>query len=118
MKLSAIQTRNRAFTLIELVVVCVLIGLLAVIAVPSFIKARANAQKRACIANLRAVDGAKQMWLTDNFKAITVVPTATNLAPYFGTKVMPVCPGGGTYTIRQGGVFPTCTLQLLAGHQM
>jgi prepilin-type N-terminal cleavage/methylation domain-containing protein len=118
MKAFVPRSSRRAFTLIELVVVCVFIGLLAVIAVPSFIKARANAQKRACIANLRAVDSAKQMWLSDNRKASTVVPTAANLAPYFGKKVMPVCPGGGTYNIKQGGSLPTCSLKASAGHQM
>lgn len=98
--------------------VCGIIGLLAAIAIPSFIKARASAQKKACIANLRAIDTAKQLWAADNRKADTVTPTAANLGPYFGKKAMPACPGGGTYTIRAIKTLPSCSLRTSAGHKM
>jgi hypothetical protein len=96
----------------------VFIGLLALIAVPSFIKARANAQKRVCIANLRAIDSAKHMWATENRKADTAVATAANLGPYFNKKTMPTCPAAGTYNIRAISKFPTCNRGTSAGHKI
>ncbi len=110
--------KSHAYTLIEIMIVCGIIGLLAAIAIPSFIMARGSAQKKACIANLRAIDTAKQIWATDNRKAATVTPTAANLGPYFGKGTMPTCPGGGTYTIRNVGTLPSCSLRTSAGHKM
>jgi type II secretory pathway pseudopilin PulG len=43
-------------------IVVAIIGLLAAIAIPNFVKARTTAQKNACINNLRQIDGAIQQW--------------------------------------------------------
>ena len=55
---------NRAggFTLVEIMIVVAIIGLLATIAIPNFVRARLKAQQSACINNLRQLDGAKQTW--------------------------------------------------------
>ena len=50
------------FTLVEIMIVVAIIGLLAAIAIPNFVKSRAMAQKNACIANLKAIDGAMNLW--------------------------------------------------------
>ena len=52
-------------------IVVAIIGLLATIAIPNFIKARATAQKNSCIANLKQIDGAAQQWALENKKAAT-----------------------------------------------
>jgi len=46
-----------------------IIGMLAAIAIPNFVKARNTAQMNACINNLRMIDGAKQQWALTNAKA-------------------------------------------------
>lgn len=52
------------FTLVEIMIVVSIIALLAVIAVPSFLKARQNARQSACINNMRLIDHAKEQWAT------------------------------------------------------
>ena len=49
-----------AFTLVEIMIVVAIIGLLAGIAIPNFIKARETARKSTCINNLRLIDAAIQ----------------------------------------------------------
>jgi prepilin-type N-terminal cleavage/methylation domain-containing protein len=54
--------RKAGFTLVEIMIVVAIIGLLAAIAIPNFVRARTTAQQNACINNLRQIDGAKQQW--------------------------------------------------------
>jgi len=84
-------------------------GMLAAIAVPNFVKARARSQENACINNLRQLAAAKNEWALEKNKPTGAVPTKEDLLPYL--KKWPVCPGGGTYTIGPAGKFPpTCSL--------
>ncbi len=107
-----------AFTLTEVMIVVVVIGLLAIIAVPAFSTARASAQKNTCIANLRTIDAAKQNWAVDNRKAATTTPTKANLLPYLPKNQMPDCPAGGTYSIHPIAKFPTCSMPKKENHEM
>jgi len=107
-----IKTKLRAgFTLVEIMIVVAIIGLLAAIAIPNFIKARQASQKAACVANLRTMDGAKATWALEQRKTNTDTPTDADL---FGAtsyiREKPSCPAGGTYSLNQVDTKPTCTI--------
>src|SRR5216117_4487336 len=89
-----------AFTLVEIMIVVAIIGLLAAIAIPNFVKARENAQRNACIANLKQIDGAKATWALEQKKTNTDTPAVTDLyGPANYIRDQPYCPANGTYTM-------------------
>ena len=67
--MKAQRIRKSGFTLVKMMIVVAIVGLLASIAVPSMMRARANAQRNACINNLRQIDSAKQQWAVEKTKA-------------------------------------------------
>src|SRR6186997_1864830 len=91
--------RNAGFTLVEIMIVVAIIGLLAAIAIPNFVKARGTAQKNACINNLRQIDGAKEQWALETKKSAGATTTATEVDAYIKGGA-PTCPGGGAYTYQ------------------
>ena len=89
------QTNNKAgFTLVEIMIVVAIIGLLAAIAIPNFVKARTTAQQNACINNLRQVDGAIQQWALETKQAATATPGQTDVTPYLKNSI--ICPSSGS----------------------
>jgi prepilin-type N-terminal cleavage/methylation domain-containing protein len=101
------------FTLVEIMIVVAIIGLLAAIAIPNFVRARTTSQTNACINNLRQIDGAKQQWALENKQVSTVTPGQTSIQVYLGrggNGTWPAEPAGGTYTINQVSVPPTCSV--------
>ena len=118
------QSRKSGFTLVEIMIVVAIIGLLAAIAIPNFVKARATAQKNACIANLKQIDGAVQQWALEQKKVAsdTYALTDTDLLAYMKGSTLPgngTCPAGGTYGAGATvSASPTCTLSTSQGHTL
>ena len=106
--------RNKGFTLVEIMIVVLIIGILLAIAVPNFIKARENSRIRTCIANLRQMEAGKEQWAMENKKGSADVPVWADLTPDY-MKSQPSCPSGGTYTISAVNAIPTCNQ---AGHAL
>ena len=124
-----IKTSNKAgFTLVEIMIVVAIIGLLAAIAIPNFVKARQTSQTNACINNLRQLDGAKQQYALENGKQSTYDVQAADVTPYLGrgsagSVANMICPLDSTktiatsYTIGQVGTAPLC-IPLPASHKL
>ena len=108
------QTRysNRAaFTLVEIMIVVAIIGLLAAIAIPNFVRARENAQRTACQANLRSIAGAKLTWALEQRRGNAEVPTDADLfGPTLYISAKPGCPANGSYTLNQVDTKPACSV--------
>jgi len=103
--------RKGGFTLVEIMIVVAIIGLLAAIAIPNFVRARQTAQKNACLNNLRIIDAAKQQWALEQGQQGTATATSPGIVPYLGRagNTMPTCPiGSSAYTIGVVSVAPTC----------
>ncbi len=114
------------FTLVEIMIVCAIISLLAVLAIPNFVKARATSRQNLCIGNLRQIEGAKQEWALEHGKSAPDTPVESDLSPYFGRGVGGatigfVCPAGGSqaatfalsYEINALDTPPTCRIDPL-----
>jgi prepilin-type N-terminal cleavage/methylation domain-containing protein len=103
-------SRRAAFTLIEIMIVVMIIGLLAMMAVPAISGSLATSRYNAILNNLRVIDHQKQLWAADHKKGDNDVPTESDLGPYFNNGSFPATIMGETYNINSVGTPPTATL--------
>jgi type II secretory pathway pseudopilin PulG len=101
-------------------IVVAIIGLLAAIAIPNFIKARATSQQNACINNLHQISGAIDEWALETGQStgssVASVSTVSAYMKLNANNSVPGCPANGSYTTTTVGSVPevTCSLSTLS----
>lgn len=121
MKLNHSSHRG-GFTLVEIMIVCGIIGLVAAIAVPNFLRYREASRRNVCIANLKEMQDAKVQWAFEKGKKGTDTPVEADLCgseQYL--RETPICPGGGAAYISTIGTVDqraACTLATIEGHSL
>jgi len=101
--------KHKGFTLVEIMLVLVIIGMMAAIAMPAFIQARQTARRNTCVNNLRLISAAKEQAALENGFSETSVLTSTQILPYIKGNSMPLCPGNGVYTVNAVSTNPICS---------
>ena len=109
--------KSTGFTLVEIMIVVLIIGILLAIAIPNFVQARESSRAKACVANLKQLDSAKQQYMMDKnastFTSVTGTNASTDLYGGLVTQYIrsaPLCPAGGTYATGDGTTSPSCDL--------
>lgn len=111
--------KKSGFTLVEIMIVVAIIGLLAAIAIPSFVKSRNTSQQNACINNLRQIDSAKeQAAMAENWPTAQIIAVGsaeeTTIISYIKGTTVPTCPAGATITVNPLDTNPSCNATVTA----
>jgi prepilin-type N-terminal cleavage/methylation domain-containing protein len=109
-----IKNGNKGFSLIEIMIVVAIIGLLAAIAIPNYMKSRETARRNSCVANMKQLREAIHIWAIDTGAASNATFTTSDIVPNFlkdwpkeGTvdypvpsnaSEIPVCPSSAANT--------------------
>lgn len=99
--------KNSGFTLIEMMIVVFIIGVIVMIAIPSWMGARERTCTKNCVSQLRQIRSAKEEWAIENKMGDSATPTMDQLLSYI--KHEPQCPAGGQYTVGSVADDPICS---------
>jgi len=100
-----IQKNRAAFTLVEIMIVVAIIGLLAALAIPGFVKARKQSQGRRILNDVRQIDAAIDQWALEKGKTNGAVWTSsiTEIETYLKTSLKTNDLLGNAYTLNPVG---------------
>lgn len=85
---------QKGFTMVEIMIVIMIIGILLTLAVPNFLKAKRSTNTRACVSNMQKIDCAKTEWAMEYNRMGDAVPDPNDLLGYLMPTMLPACPEG------------------------
>src|SRR5437016_5888324 len=98
------SSTRRGFTLIELLIVVLILAILMAVALPLYLSAVSDSQKKTCRANLQtianAVQAARVKAVATDFATIIAAGVSTGNLP--DLQAVPICPTGGSYSLANG----------------
>ena len=100
---STIRKNQAAFTLVEIMIVVAIIGLLAALAIPGFVKARKQSQGRRILNDARQMDAAIDQWALENGKKDGDTVVTSSASTYLKTAWQTNDLLGNQYTINNVG---------------
>lgn len=93
---------RKGVTLVELLIVVMILGALAAIALPRITQSAGNAKERACETNISLINSAVEMYYVDNGSYPSALTDVTSSTIYFPDGI-PTCPLGGKYSFNSSG---------------
>ncbi len=107
-----IRKPSNGFTLIEIMIVVVIIGIVVAIALPNYFTTSKKSKQTTCIANLTKIDAAIDQWVLDKNIASGTSISESNAEQIYSVHIKggrPKCPSDGTYTFYEVGARPQVT---------
>jgi prepilin-type N-terminal cleavage/methylation domain-containing protein len=118
-KINKIRKNRSAFTLVEIMIVVAIIGLLAALAIPGFVKARKQSQGRRILNDARQQDAAIDQWALETGQTDGNTIYTASAQSYLKTAWKVVDLLGNTYNVTVVGStqmsISTATKSSLAG---
>jgi len=122
-RVSALRSRlaKKGFTLIELLVVVLILSVLMAVAMPVYLSAVSDSQKKTCRANMQTiantVQAARVKAASNDYSTLIAGGVTTANLP--DLQAVPKCPTAGAYTLSNGSSASASTFQVncsAAGH--
>jgi len=92
------------------IAMAVIMGMLAAVAIPNFVKARKASERYTCLAHLQMIQQAKETWALENRKTEDAVPTRADLLEKNLISNSVNCPANGRYEFNAVKENPVCNV--------